>query len=150
MSPSLVVFVPSNRAPLPESWTLPASGTALGQSLYYALGTGTAQAVIYQFAGVLYSEYGQRAFLGMVSADSLRSARVADLTGGWTSFLEEPVQAADIYARILADINHRYVISYYPTDQAQDGRLRKVHVEVRGHPDYVVQGRTSYYATARR
>jgi PPP family 3-phenylpropionic acid transporter len=44
---------------------LPASGVALGQSLYYALGTGTAQAVIYQFSGLLYSAYGQRAFLGM-------------------------------------------------------------------------------------
>jgi PPP family 3-phenylpropionic acid transporter len=44
---------------------LPSSGAALGQSIYYALGTGTAQAVIYQFAGVLYSQYGQRAFLGM-------------------------------------------------------------------------------------
>jgi PPP family 3-phenylpropionic acid transporter len=46
---------------------LPASGVALGQSLYYALGTGTAQAVIYQFAGVLYSQYGQHAFLGMTA-----------------------------------------------------------------------------------
>jgi PPP family 3-phenylpropionic acid transporter len=46
---------------------LPSSGAALGQSIYYALGTGTAQAVIYQFAGVLYSQYGQRAFLGMTA-----------------------------------------------------------------------------------
>ena len=34
---------------------LPPSGVALGQSIYYALGTGATQAVIYQFAGVLYS-----------------------------------------------------------------------------------------------
>lgn len=44
---------------------LPSNGTALGQSIYYALGTGATQAVIYQFAGLLYSEYGQKAFLGM-------------------------------------------------------------------------------------
>jgi PPP family 3-phenylpropionic acid transporter len=44
---------------------LPSSGTALGQSIYYALGTGATQAVIYQFAGLLYASYGQRAFLGM-------------------------------------------------------------------------------------
>lgn len=44
---------------------LPSNGTALGQSIYYALGTGATQAVIYQFAGLLYSAYGQRAFLGM-------------------------------------------------------------------------------------
>jgi hypothetical protein len=41
---------------------LPSSGTALGQSIYYALGTGATQAVIFQFAGVLYSNYGQHAF----------------------------------------------------------------------------------------
>ena len=34
---------------------LPGNGTALGQSIYYALGTGATQAVIYQFAGVLYA-----------------------------------------------------------------------------------------------
>jgi VWFA-related protein len=77
------------------------------------------------------------------------AARVADLTGGWTSFLENPEQADEIYSRILADINHRYVISYYPTNQAQDGKLRRVRIEVRGHPDYIVQGRTSYYAMPR-
>jgi PPP family 3-phenylpropionic acid transporter len=44
---------------------LPSNGAALGQSIYYALGTGATQAVIYQFAGLLYSEYGQKAFLGM-------------------------------------------------------------------------------------
>ncbi len=46
---------------------LPPSGVALGQSIYYALGTGATQAVIFQFAGVLYSTYGQHAFLGMTA-----------------------------------------------------------------------------------
>lgn len=77
------------------------------------------------------------------------AARVADLTGGWTSFLETPEQADEIYGRILADINHRYIISYYPTNKTLDGKLRKVRIEVRGHPDYVVQGRTSYFAMPR-
>ena len=45
---------------------LPASGAALGQSVYYAIGTGATQAVIFQIAGVLYGEYGQKAFLGHV------------------------------------------------------------------------------------
>lgn len=76
------------------------------------------------------------------------AARVAELTGGWTSFLEKPEQANEIYGRILADINHRYLISYYPTNKESDRKLRRVIIEVRGHPDYSVQGRTSYYATA--
>jgi VWFA-related protein len=77
------------------------------------------------------------------------AAHVAELTGGWTSFLEKPEQANEIYGRILADINHRYILSYYPTNKEPDGKLRSVRIEVRGHPDYVVQGRTSYYATSR-
>lgn len=77
------------------------------------------------------------------------AARVADLTGGWTSFLDSEKEASEVYARILEDINHRYIISYYPTNKTIDGKLRKVRIEVRGHPDYVVEGRTSYYAIPR-
>lgn len=77
------------------------------------------------------------------------AARVADLTGGWTSFLESEKDASEVYGRILEDINHRYVISYYPTNKTIDGGLRKVRIEVRGHPEYVVEGRTSYYAIPR-
>jgi VWFA-related protein len=74
------------------------------------------------------------------------AARVAELAGGWTSFFEKPEQAAEDYGRILSDINHQYVISYYPTNKERDGRLRRVRVEVRGHPEFVVRGRQSYYA----
>jgi VWFA-related protein len=73
-------------------------------------------------------------------------AEVAPLTGGWTSFLEQPTQADEIYSRIFSDINRRYVVGYYPTNKARDGRRRKVNVEVRGHPDYTVLGRKSYFA----
>src|SRR5499426_1198239 len=74
---------------------------------------------------------------------------VADISGGWAAYLESPERAGELYERILADINQRYVIGYYPTNEARDGRLRKVQVEVRGHPEYVVHGRRSYYLTPR-
>lgn len=73
-------------------------------------------------------------------------AEVATLTGGWTSFLEQPSQADEIYSRIFSDINRRYVIGYYPTNKEHDGKRRKANVEVRGHPDYIVMGRKSYSA----
>jgi VWFA-related protein len=75
-------------------------------------------------------------------------ARVAELSGGWTAFLEQPSQSHEIYSRILKDVNQRYVIGYYPLNDARDGRLRRVSIEIRGHPDYVVHGRTGYYAPA--
>jgi len=77
------------------------------------------------------------------------AARVAELTGGWASFLERPEDADAVYRRILADINQSYVIGYYPSNKSLDGKLRQVRVEVRGHPEYVVQGRRSYFTRPR-
>jgi VWFA-related protein len=71
---------------------------------------------------------------------------LSKLTGGWTSFLEEPGQAAGIYASIFSDIGRRYVVGFYPTNKERDGKRRRVQIEVRGHPEYTVWGRKSYYA----
>ncbi|MDT5272010.1 MAG: hypothetical protein QOH49_4196 [Acidobacteriota bacterium] len=68
------------------------------------------------------------------------------LTGGWADFLEEPEQAAGIYEHIFSDVNRRYVLGFYPTNKARDGGRRRVSIEVRGHPEYMVWGRKSYYA----
>ena len=62
---------------------LPSNGVALGQSIYYALGTGATQAVIFQFAGVLYSAYGQRAFLGMTAISALGLLMLVALARLW-------------------------------------------------------------------
>jgi len=76
----------------------------------------------------------------------LAMARAATVSGGWTAFLEDPKQADTIYSRILADMNSRYVIGYYPTNKTRDGARRMVAVQVRNHPDYTVTGRKAYYA----
>ena len=73
-------------------------------------------------------------------------ARLAAITGGWTEFLEDTSQASDIYSRIFSDINRRYVVGYYPTNKQHDGKRRKINIEVKGHPEYVLMGRKSYYA----
>lgn len=100
-----------------------------------------------------FPEGFRQRYLEMATSNMIKgqtaAARVADLTGGWTSFLESEKDASEVYGRILEDINHRYIISYYPTNKTIDGKLRKVRIEVRGHPDYVVEGRTSYYAVPR-
>jgi VWFA-related protein len=77
-------------------------------------------------------------------------AAVARFTGAWTEFLEEPSQADEIYNRILTDIDRRYVIGYYPTNRARDGKRRKVQIEIRSHPEYVVWGQKTYFAREER
>ena len=73
-------------------------------------------------------------------------AVLGTLTGGWTEFLQDPSQANEIYSRIFSDINRRYLVGYYPTNKEHDGKQRAVNVEVRGHPEYEVMGRKTYYA----
>ena len=72
-------------------------------------------------------------------------AAVAPLAGGWTDFLERPEQAQTIYSRILSDINQRYIIGYYPANKLLDGKRHAIKFEVKGHPEYTIVGRKSYY-----
>ena len=62
---------------------LPSNGTALGQSIYYGLGTGATQAVIYQFAGLLYERFGQQAFLGMTAISAIGMICLLTLARRW-------------------------------------------------------------------
>jgi VWFA-related protein len=78
----------------------------------------------------------------------LAMVQMAKLTGAWPEFLEQPGQADEIYTRILTDIDRRYIIGYYPTNRTRDGKRRKVAVEVRNHPEYLVWGQRSYFARA--
>lgn len=71
---------------------------------------------------------------------------LAQLSGGWADFLETRSQTANIYNRIMTDLNQRYIISYYPTNKKRDGKRRRIKIEVKGHPDYIITGRKFYYA----
>ena len=73
-------------------------------------------------------------------------AGLAKFTGGWADYLETPEQANDVYTRILSGINSRYIIGYYPTNEARDGKRRVVKIEVRDHPEYIIWGRKTYIA----
>ena len=77
-------------------------------------------------------------------------AAVAKFTGAWAEFLEQPGQANEIYNRILTDIDRRYVIGYYPKNRARDGKRRKVHIEIRNHPEYVILGQKTHFAREER
>jgi len=71
---------------------------------------------------------------------------LAKLSGGSGEFLETRSQAAEVYNRIVKDINQRYIIGYYPTNKDHDGKRRRISISVKGHPDYSITSRTSYYA----
>jgi VWFA-related protein len=76
----------------------------------------------------------------------LALAGIANLAGGWAEYLEEPGQAAGLYDRIFSGIERRYILTYYPTNTKRDGKLRRVEIKVRNHPEYAILGKKSYYA----
>lgn len=71
---------------------------------------------------------------------------LAKLSGGGAEFLETRSQATEIYNRIAQDLSQRYIIGYYPTNKKHDGKRRRISITVKGHPDYLITSRTSYYA----
>lgn len=73
-------------------------------------------------------------------------AVLSTISGGWIEFFDQPSQANEIYSRIFSDINRRYVVGYYSTNKAHDGKRRKVNISVRNHPEYIVMGHRGYYA----
>ena len=64
------------------------------------------------------------------------------------SFIRVPANIKEFSLSETAD--RRYIIGYYPTNRTRDGKRRKVSIEVRGHPEYVVWGKKAYFARAPR
>lgn len=73
-------------------------------------------------------------------------AVLSTITGGWIEFFDQPAQADVIYSRIVADMNRRYLVGYYPTNKERDSKRRKISITVRNHPDYMVMSHKAYYA----
>ena len=70
--------------------------------------------------------------------------KTAELSGGSTYFIEKPEDAENVYSNIFKQIENRYIIGYYPTNQEQDGKLRNINIKIKGHPEYIVTGRNGY------
>lgn len=78
------------------------------------------------------------------TAGQIAMFKVAELSGGFTSFIEKPEDAENVYSDIFTVIKNRYVIGYYPTNRTRDGRSRQVSIQVRNHPEFTVTGRKAY------
>lgn len=71
---------------------------------------------------------------------------IANLSGGYTDYIEKPEDAETVYNTIFQTIANRYIIGYYPKNETKDGKRRTVKIEVKNHPEYIVMGRKSYIA----
>lgn len=49
-------------------------------------------------------------------------------------------------ARVVADNNGYYLVSYYPSNTAEDGKFRRVKIKIKDRPDLSIHTRTGYFA----
>lgn len=89
--------------------------------------------------------------LGSANLRSLAAERrlqeFAAQTGGavYSPLAVNELEAA--FAQISADLSQQYVLSYYPSDDRQDGRFRSISLRVPRQPNARVRARKGYYAS---
>ncbi|HKR02640.1 MAG TPA: VWA domain-containing protein, partial [Pyrinomonadaceae bacterium] len=74
--------------------------------------------------------------------------RMQDLTAHTGGAVYTPMQTSDLdraFTQISADLAQQYVLSYYPTDERQDGRFRTISVRISTRPNMRVRARRGYY-----
>jgi Ca-activated chloride channel family protein len=74
--------------------------------------------------------------------------QMAEVSGGWASYLNQPEPVKVVYERILTEARQRYILGYYPPNPNKDGKFREIKVTVKDHPEYIVRGRKGYFPRA--
>jgi len=91
------------------------------------------------------SRQGDTMMQGVRASDTQASLRaLAEGTGGF--MIANSQDYAKPFAHILDNVAAHYEVSYRPTEDKYDGRLRKVEVKLLGHADYRAESRTGYFA----
>ncbi|RMG53888.1 MAG: VWA domain-containing protein [Acidobacteria bacterium] len=76
----------------------------------------------------------------------------AEVTGGRAFFPTDPEEMIRICYGVAVELHQQYSLGYRPTNEAQDGRWRKVKVKIKHHKGrhrLVARTRHGYYAPGR-
>lgn len=74
--------------------------------------------------------------------------RMQDLAMHTGGAVYTPLQTSDLdraFTQISADLSQQYILSYYPTDERNDGRFRTLSVRIQTRPNMRVRARRGYY-----
>jgi VWFA-related protein len=126
---------------IPENEQLERSKTATinGEKAFYGL-----RNKIYQSDKLKLTEGFLKSQAYFYNRQQSALNQVAQISGGLISYLEQPEQADKVYSGIFSEMNQRYLIGYYPTNQSRNGKNRNVSIELRAHPEYKIWGRKNY------
>jgi VWFA-related protein len=91
------------------------------------------------------SQQGDTMMQGVRASNTQASLRaLAEGTGGF--MIANSQDYAKPFSKILDNVAAHYEVSYRPTEDKYDGRLRKVEVKLLGHADDHAESRTGYFA----
>lgn len=91
-----------------------------------------------------FPEARKRVVQGEIGAKQEGLFTLAKDTGGLPFFNNNDL--GNGLRRVLEDTEAYYVLAYEPTNQARDGRFRKIMVRLAGHPEARIQTRAGYFA----
>jgi VWFA-related protein len=87
--------------------------------------------------------------VGGIAGLSLRGeellSRLAESTGGRAWFPRDERRLADAYATTASDVQQRYLVTYTPRNQRQDGAWREITLRTQ-EPEWEVRTRDGYFA----
>ncbi len=96
--------------------------------------------------------------IGLLSDDEPREAEHAKkaldaltfATGGQVWYPQELAEVEGIAREVAHEIRNQYILGYTPSNEAQDGKFRKIRVAVNAPEPVTVRTRAGYYAGAER
>ncbi len=68
---------------------------------------------------------------------------LAESTGGELHRTEKTAELADIFQRIVSDLRNQYLLGYYSTNFADDGKFRKIKIEA-ARKDTIIRARLGH------
>jgi Ca-activated chloride channel family protein len=74
---------------------------------------------------------------------------LVDVTGGRAFFPDSVNELEDICTKIGVELKNEYVLGYHSTNEAKDGKWRKIRLKIngpKGLPPLSVRGKSGYYA----
>jgi len=74
---------------------------------------------------------------------------LVQITGGRAFFPDSVSELEDICTKIGVELKNQYVLGYHSTNEAKDGKWRKIHLKINAPkvlPNLSVRGKSGYYA----
>lgn len=71
---------------------------------------------------------------------------LANETGGLAFLPDKLEDLTKVFSQIAAELQAQYLLGYYPSNEATDGKFRRITVQVPKHPDLRIRARKGYYA----